>query len=323
MKIVYRTPFIPAEWIAAHGLTPCRLVPDGTERVPHSIPEAEGLCPFVRCFLNEAVAVGDAVVVTTFCDQVRRASELATVSTDTPVFLMHLPATWQTAAAQTMYREELLRLGRFLQQLGGRAPDDARLLHTMLAYDDKPRQLANLIPSLTATREASACAGFLATGQVPKADPWQGNATRGIPLALLGGPLCRKDHPLLDMVEEAGGAIVLDGSETGERTLPPPFDKRAVRDNPFAALCDAYFGRIPDAFRRPNTLLYQWLDRMLAERGARGVILVRYVWCDTWHSEVHRIRNWLEVPLLDVDLAAKPPGKRTRTRIQAFIESLA
>jgi len=325
MRIVYRSPFIPAEWIAAHGLQPCRLVPAGTEQSPHAVPETEGLCPFARSFLNEAVAGNDAIVVTSFCDQVRRAAERAAVAAKARAFLMHLPATWQTASAQSMYREELLRLSRFLVQLGGQPPDEDHLRRTMLAYDDGRRQLAAVAPTLTASKAARAYAAFFATGEVPRAAPGQETPAHGVgvPLALLGGPLCLRDHALLDMVEEAGGAVVCDGSETGERTLPPAFDKRAVRDTPLAALCDAYFGQIPDAFRRPNTMLYQWLDRMLPERGAKGVFLVRYVWCDTWHAEVHRIRDWLKVPLMDIDLAAEPPGKRIRTRIQAFIESLS
>jgi benzoyl-CoA reductase/2-hydroxyglutaryl-CoA dehydratase subunit BcrC/BadD/HgdB len=323
MRIVYRSPFIPAEWIAAHGLAPCRLVPTGTQRVQHAIPETEGLCPFVRCFLEETFEGDDALVMTTFCDQVRRGAEQVAIERNGPVFLLHLPTTWQTASAQNMYRQELLRLSRFLQKLGGHPPGKDCLGRTMLAYEDGRRRLAALAPTLTASGALHARAMFFATNDVPPPPPGTAAPTHGVPLALLGGPLCLKDCDLLKMVEEAGGDIVLDGTETGERTLPPAFDRRTVRDDPFAALCDAYFGQIPDAFRRPNALLYQWLDRMLHERGAKGVLLVRYVWCDNWHAEVHRIRDWLDVPLLDIDLTAEPPGNRTKTRVQAFVESLS
>ncbi len=323
MRIVYRSPFVPAEWIAAHGLTPCRLVPTGQERLPHAIPETEGLCPFVRCFLDEAVTTGDAMIATTFCDQVRRAVEAAPRTPDRPVFLMHLPTTWQTATAQALYRKELLRFSRFLEKLGGQPPTADALRDAMLGYDAERRRLTTLAPSLAASRAARAYAAFFATGKAPQSVDAGGTGEHGVPIALLGGPLCTKDHELLDVLEEAGGAVVLDGTETGERTLPAAFDRRAMRDDPFAALCDAYFGQIPDAFRRPNTLLYQWLDRLLPERGAEGVLLIRYVWCDTWHAEVSRLKDWLGIPLLDVDLTAEPPGKRTRTRIQAFVESLS
>jgi benzoyl-CoA reductase/2-hydroxyglutaryl-CoA dehydratase subunit BcrC/BadD/HgdB len=79
---------------------------------------------------------------------------------------------------------------------------------------------------------------------------------------------------------------------------------------------------IPDIFRRPNSELFAWLKSEVSARGVRGVILARQVWCDKWHAEVERFRQWLNVPLLDVDLDGEPCGTRTRTRIQAFMESL-
>ena len=53
----------------------------------------------------------------------------------------------------------------------------------------------------------------------------------------------------------------------------------------------------------------------------KGVILVRCVWCDLWHAEIHRLREWLAVPLLDMDLDGEDPVNRCTTRIQAFLEA--
>jgi hypothetical protein len=51
-------------------------------------------------------------------------------------------------------------------------------------------------------------------------------------------------------------------------------------------------------------------------------VLVRYVWCDCWHAEVTRINEWLDVPVVDLDLAGNDGSTRNRTRIGALIEAL-
>ena len=94
----------------------------------------------------------------------------------------------------------------------------------------------------------------------------QRRAAAGIPLAVLGGPLLETDCAFFDLVEHAGGRVVLDATEGGERTLPRPFDPARLAADPLEELADAYFDGIPDAFRRPNSRLYEWLGRELAAR---------------------------------------------------------
>lgn len=146
--------------------------------------------------------------------------------------------------------------------------------------------------------------------------------TGGIPVALLGGPLSQQSFALIDTVGQHGGTVVLDGTETGKRGLPRPFDRARLRDNPVDELVDAYFGSIPDVARRPNDELYRWLERELSDPPVRGVILVRWIWCDLWHAETERLREWLRVPLLDLDLDGEDAIARNRTRVQAFMESI-
>ena len=88
--------------------------------------------------------------------------------------------------------------------------------------------------------------GRIAGGQRPAEAPG------GIPLAILGGPLLETDCEFFDLVERAGGRIVLDATEHGQRTLPRPFDPARVAAEPLEELADAYFDGIPDAFRRPE-----------------------------------------------------------------------
>ena len=67
---------------------------------------------------------------------------------------------------------------------------------------------------------------------------------------------------------------------------------------------------IPDAFRRPDSGLFDWLGRELAARQVRGIIFRRYVWCDLWHAELQRLKKWSPVPVLEID-AGRPPDRTT------------
>ena len=84
------------------------------------------------------------------------------------------------------------------------------------------------------------------------------------------------------------------------------------------------FGAIPDVFRRPNDPLYTWLGREMTARHVRGILLRRYVWCDLWHAELHRLQTWSPVPLVEIDVADDELSVTSRTegRIEALVEML-
>jgi benzoyl-CoA reductase/2-hydroxyglutaryl-CoA dehydratase subunit BcrC/BadD/HgdB len=139
---------------------------------------------------------------------------------------------------------------------------------------------------------------------------------------MIGGPLARNNWSLLREIETAGGCVVLDGTEHGERTFPAWFDRDRIQEHPFSEMAHAYFTGIPDVFRRPNDGFFRWLEQSLSEHSVQGVLLFRNVWCDLWHAEVHRIRESIRQPLLDLDIDGGTASDRNLTRIQAFLESL-
>ncbi|HEY3321405.1 MAG TPA: 2-hydroxyacyl-CoA dehydratase family protein [Planctomycetota bacterium] len=338
VRVLYSSPFVPAEWIAAHSLQPQRLFP-GQHAGASFAGGNEGLCPYAKAFSEEAAADGSPVVFATTCDQMRRASE-APISAR-PTFLFNMPATWETSTAQTMYCDELLRLSRFLVRLGGKAPRSEHLARIMKQYDGARADLRSLwqeghakeaLLGLIALSGADALgSSLLALGsddrgtQQPRAKSQKPRAR----LALVGGPLLREQFALFDELAAWGAEVVLDATETGERTLPDAFDATRMGSDPFAELQRAYFGSIPDAFRRPNDLLYRWLAQKIAERGVRGIVLVRCVWCDLWHAELQRMKERFNLPVVELDqngtsIPARDgemaTGPSVRTRLQALLE---
>ena len=236
-----------------------------------------------------------AVIATTVCDQMRRSAELIESRCDRPVFLMNVPATWRSASAMKLYRDELDRLGRFMETLGGVEPTRVKLTETMMHYE-----------SLRAARR----------------NP-RDKVHKGVPLALTGGPLRSTDSEIFDLIEQAGGTVVLDATAGGEMTEPAPFDRARMAIDPVGELADAYFGSIPHPMRRPNNQLHEYLNRELIARGARGLIYRRYQWCDTWHGEVGRLKDSLPTPVLDLAAGDDESDRAyVLTRIQAFVEML-
>lgn len=292
-----------------------------------SIGHVEGVCPFTRRFINEALTNQRAcgVIVTTVCDQMRRGFDIVRKG-DIPAFLMNVPNTWQNADARKLYLEELNRLGRFLMALGGKETSNGVLADIMLEYDSARRFTLAAKGYLSSRQYSEAIAEF---NQGGKSDIGQHTAdkkllTDGIPLAIIGGPLLREDLCLFDVVESCGGLIVLDATETGERGMCAQFDHRRLHEAPLMELANAYFGSIPDASRRPNNQLYDWLERELVYREVRGIIYRRLLWCDIWHAELYRLKQWTDLPVLDIDVSGQGEALSARCiqRIQAFVEML-
>jgi len=253
----------------------------------------------------------------------RRSAEIIEARCDTPLFLMNVPATWQTPTAARMYRDELVRLGRFLPACGGTEPTERELADTMLRYDTMRADLRALRANMSPGQWARAAARFNRTGEVPE-DPEQRDMPgAGVPLALVGGPLRGADFGIFDLIERAGGTVVLDATAGGEMTLPAPLNHDRLKDDPLGELVEAYFGSIPHPMRRPNSLFHEYLKRELADRGAKGVIYRRYQWCDTWHGEVGRLSELLLQPVLDLAAGDDESDRaHVSTRIHAFVEML-
>jgi benzoyl-CoA reductase/2-hydroxyglutaryl-CoA dehydratase subunit BcrC/BadD/HgdB len=138
--VAYCHPFVPPEWIAAHGLRPywlpCRAGDEPAVWVRRgACPVAAGRIDDFRDELPAEALPAEAVVLTTTCDQIRYAAALLQHQGRLPVFLLDVPRTWQSRSMRTFYGEELGRLGRFLVGLGGTAPGDDALGETMLQYD--------------------------------------------------------------------------------------------------------------------------------------------------------------------------------------------
>lgn len=321
MKVFYTNPWVPVEWIEAHGLEP-RGAWGAAGGQSAAVPE--GVCAFAQAMVGLTRAQPEAAVVfTTACDQMRRAADAVLSGRPFGVFLFNLPATWQTSAARRFYHSEMRRLGRFLEALGGHAPTDAELQAVVRKHEERRNRVCEVIRQGAARQGAEALARFFRDGSVTVPETMSRPTHGGVPLALVGGPLLPAQWALFDAIESAGGRVVLNATEPGERCLLPPLPTLTGCELPLAALADHYFDHAVDVFHRPNSRFYTWLGQRLAERAVRGIVLWVHVGCDLWRAEAASLREAFGLPLLVLEShEVRAGGLRDTNRLTAFVESL-
>jgi benzoyl-CoA reductase/2-hydroxyglutaryl-CoA dehydratase subunit BcrC/BadD/HgdB len=315
MQVFYTSPWIPAEWIRAHGLEP-RGIWLGETFSNDSLPLAAGVCAFAEAAVRFAEARSDAAVIfATTCDQLRRGFDSLAAKGRARAFLFNFPATWQTSSAQRLFRSELKRLGRFLEGLGGTAPTAEALAQTLQQRRRLAQRLIEFGPRCSARQFAEAIARFHWDGSVQLPDPAPLANAQAVPLGIVGGPLLPSHWNLLDTLESEGARVVLNATETGERSLASVSPDQSSQPD--------YFCGCVDVFQRPNTRLYDWLGRSLQARGGRGLILWSWFACDLWRAEAASLREAFSLPVLSLE-AGETPGvsPRERGRLQAFLEML-
>lgn len=372
MQVFLTSPWVPAEWVRAHRLEP-RGVWFEPDFVFEGLPLGAGVCAFAQAAVGLAARQSrSAVIFTTHCDQLRRGFDAVGTKACARVFLFNVPATSATPVARMIFCSELERLGRFLESVGGRPPEREELERLIGEHRSARHQLLEAATWCPAREYAEAIARFHWNGEVrlpPRPDP-ANNPPRvasaheqadlgvvpesggAIPVALVGGPFARAHWGLLATVESAGGRLVLNATEAGERSLwesTAPTSKDLPRPAPpsklapggfhpadtsgsagfqpaslpaLALLAREYLDNCVDVFQRPNTRLYSWLGERLAARHVRGIVLWHYVGCDLWRAEVHSLREAFGLPVLALEPDETGGAVRARGRIEAFLESL-
>ncbi len=327
MQVFYSSPWVPPEWIKAHGLEPRGGWYSG-DLTP--LPLAAGVCAFAEAVVRLAEThPGSGMIFSTHCDQLRRGFDVVAGASHGRAFLFNLPATWQTGIAERIFACELERLGRFLVGLGGQPPTAEALAEMMTQYRQARGRLLKAAAHFPAREYCEAIARFHWDGSVNLRENVRAQGTDAIPLAVVGGPLPAWQGNVLDAIESAGGRVVLNATEAGERSLGRAFSPNQA---PVAActlpallrlLTRSFLDDCIDVFQRPNTRLYGWLEERLAARKVRGIVLWHYVGCDLWRAEAQPLRDAFGLPVLLLESqGAAGDARRQSGRIEAFLESL-
>jgi benzoyl-CoA reductase/2-hydroxyglutaryl-CoA dehydratase subunit BcrC/BadD/HgdB len=323
------SPWIPAEWVRAHGLTP-RAILFALGFGAGAAPLGAGICAFAQGTLHFAeLAPGSAVIFSTHCDQLRRSWDSLPANVQTRSFLFNLPVTTRDYVVQRIFRAELERLSKFLVGIGGHVPEPEALARQVQTQEDFRGRLRGIAERCTGRDYALALARFHwdGSGELQLTiTPHERKPRNGVRVAIVGGPL-RVEDVLWDQLQAVGAEVVLNATEWGERSLGALLrdarEPRPIEPGAIDLLVRAFFERCVDVFQRPNQRLYDWLGRKLIERRVQGIILWHHFGCDLWRAEAQSLREKFGLPvlLLEADESGSA-AERSATRLQAFVEAI-
>ena len=243
------------------------------------------------------------------------------------------------------WHEEILRLGRFLEESTGRKIDRDQLrfqirvhnrirklvrrisrfqaaeriplsgLDMMTVMETKsffvyPEKYLDLLQEFIAEMEDIAATGF---------SPFEPDAPR---ILLTGCPIGKGSEKVLRMIEECGGAVVCMENCTGVKGLDLLVDEE--EKDPFLALARRYL-QIPCSCMTPNTGRLVLLRRLIEEFSVDAVVDLTLQCCHTYNIESQVIGDSVEkgfgLPFLHVETDySQSDVEQLRTRIEAFLE---
>jgi len=329
--------YLPEELFHAAGFTPILLL---HRREGHGQAQAHlpgFTCWVVRSVLDQALA-GDleglaGVALAQTCDAVQALADLwPRAVPQLPVFYVAMPHHLAAPAARPYLLAELQRLRRRLEEMTGQALGDDALQASIGLYNrtrallGRLHELADRLPA--PALHAALGAAFL----MPKElyHPLLAELLKELPPAASGSPRLvvvgseLADPTLYQVIAEAGGRVVADLLDLGQRHFARPVDET---NDPLAALADHALSLLPTPTKhQPQQRREAHLLETVRAHQADGVIFARQKFCEPHGFDYVPLKAALEragVPHLLVELEQTPHAGQMRTRVEAFLEMIA
>lgn len=322
-----------------------------------SIPDAEkvlprDLCPLIKSAFGFKAGrlcpyfeSADLLVGETTCDGKKKVWEI--MGEDAPAYVMELPQKKDSEEGRSLWRAEVRRLARRVEDLTGRtlthdglkaalgktnarrraleriyesrkadpAPisgKDALLVSQIAFYDDVDRftEKAN---ELAAELEARAAAG-------------EGVMRGARRLAVTGTPMAIPNWKLHHILETSGAVVVVEETCTGTRYFQNPVvEPGRDLDETLDRIADRYL-ETPCACFTPNATRLENLATLPRDWNAAGVVQYLLKFCQTYALEgrqVEKVVRKAGVPILTVETDyGMGDVEQLTTRVKAFLEML-
>ena len=335
--------YIPEELLAAAGMLPVRVI----GRKAEDIVEADAylytnICTFARsCLevgLKDDYAFLDGIVAGTSCDPIRRLYDVWKNYLATPFKQILSVPHKITPDSEAFFAGEIRRLKALMEDhFGVKITEDA-LRENIRIYNDG-RELLKKLYDLR-KREVPLVSGeevmeiIQASMRMPRREFNQhlerllDEASRRQPagdgrirLLVSGGML---DSPeFMASVESLGAWVVGDELCAGSRYFWNLVDTSL---EPIEALAKRYLSHPPCARMRPFETRMNFVQEMVQEFKADGVISEAIKFCDIYGHDKPLVKEKLEaagIPVLELDLEYGMGGLgQIRTRVEAFLEMI-
>jgi benzoyl-CoA reductase/2-hydroxyglutaryl-CoA dehydratase subunit BcrC/BadD/HgdB len=341
--------YVPEEIIYAAGAIPLCLCEGGNYRAAEAalsvVPPI--ICPFARAQIGEMTArtnpyygIVDLVVAPITCQHLKQVAEVWESRQEADIFKLGVPH--QRGDIDLEYFTERLRtMGERLSKLTGRdITDDG--LNTAIALYDRMGTLLNeidlmrrdpLSPVTTKDFIALNHASFYAdpvfmVEELEKViDEFRSAPKRkqsDRPRLLLMGPnLVPGDTAILDIIERAGGDVVVEEFFEGVRYRRKPIGHSG---DPLDSLARSYLlDRLPPAFMRSSTgKRLDYAFELVRDYQCSGAVWYEILCCETYDQESYlffKQMNEKGIPALIVESDySKLDAGPLRTRLGAFME---
>ena len=335
VKVIgYTCSYVPEELIISAGLQPYRVSNIGADA---SALTPSFVCPFASAVLGNMLKLESffsGFVLAHTCDPMWRLYDILKKKISKPLFLLRVPHDTDNQLSLDFFRTELIRLKYFLEE-NSEAKIDKALLSSSIELCNENRNLLKGIYMSNSGGQYKISAFDLF--QLVLASMWmpkQECNERISALSFNDGETDRKarlhvngtaiyDLNLIKIIEESGGFIASDDLCTGSRYFWNNVEKS---EDPISALAYRYLERTPCPSHGPLEKRLEYIDFMIREFKAQGLVTFAEKFCDPILYDSVHIRNMLAkkgVPtvVIDYENPTQEIG-RIKTRVEAFIESL-
>jgi len=351
-KIVGYTPggYLPEELVLASGAIPMCLIRGGD----HSVVELAGayICRWIDTFCRAQIgyavsgddpyySIVDLLAIPITDNHIRVISDLIDYSTDIEVFPFGVPHMKEESTFN-YYLHGITRLKAKLEELTGTEITGPKLREA-ISLCNRERELlrgislmrkSGSVPISSRDFVALNHASFLADKEVMVAileslykDLEGGSAVPGRHprILLTGSTLAMGDSRILDLIDEAGGTVVIEEFAEGIR---PYWDNVNPNGDLMKALAECYFTRrVPPAWFRPGTERRDFLIKLAEDFDVDGVIWYQLMYRESYKTESYYFPNKLKkdtgLRMLTVESDYDPSEMGPlRTRIETFIQTI-
>ncbi|MBN2076890.1 MAG: 2-hydroxyacyl-CoA dehydratase [Dehalococcoidales bacterium] len=344
--------YVPEELIYASGAIPLCLVHGGNlqsaDAALSMVPQV--ICPFARAQIGERLLqqnpyynMIDLLIAPVTCQHLRKVAEIWEYRNELEIFKLGIPQQYDNDFEVEYYNNRLIALKDRLQALTKTEITDEKLGDAIQLYN----RIRELLKKISLARQTDppglSTLEFIKLNHASYyADPefmvevlesvyreikdTQPTAGTTNPRILLLGPnVGYGDYTVLEMVQSAGGEIVIEEICEGVRYYWNNIDNHS---DLIQALTKGYLvDRLPCAFMRNSAK--KRLDftlKLIKDFDVSGVIWYELLCCETYDSEAYYFAEKLSehnIPflILESDYSTAVTGQ-LKTRTRAFIEIL-
>jgi benzoyl-CoA reductase/2-hydroxyglutaryl-CoA dehydratase subunit BcrC/BadD/HgdB len=354
VKIVGYFPgnYVPEEMIHASGAIPLCLMHGGNPRAADValsvVPQI--ICPFARSQIGERLLkknpyynMIDMLVAPITCQHLKKVAEIWEYHRELDIFKLGIPQQYGNAFEVEYHTDRLKALRDRLQAFTGNKITDESLSNSIELYNRMRgllrkisfirRTSPSLLSALDFVKLNHACCYADPAFVVKVLDSiyqelkhMQPTAENNAPRILLLGPnIGYGDYTVLELVQAAGGEIVIEEICEGVKYYWHDVENKG---DLFHSLTKAYLvDRVPCAFMRNSAK--KRLDfalKLIKDFNVSGVIWYELLCCETYDAEAYLFAQRMEennIPMLvlESDYTTAATGQ-LKTRIEAFIEIL-